>query len=270
MWPKGTLCITIAANIAKTGILNFDACFPDSVVGFTPHESVSSSVYVHFLFGFLQAILERNAPQAAQKNINLAILRTLDVPNPPFDLQVEFEAFVARAMNVFDTQGSSLEVMNTFFSSIQQRAFVGALDLSRLVLDLPDDAPLAREPEKADTKTAKPKAAALLLVAPEATEAALKILDDIASKGDPIPWSVDYFKYRILAVQSIPFSFGEVMQKAESVFEEPSYEEMKDTILELLEKGGGHAILSQSFDLHIDANTKEASGRKEIVFGPAQ
>ena len=28
-WPKGTLCITIAANIASTGILDFDACFPD-------------------------------------------------------------------------------------------------------------------------------------------------------------------------------------------------------------------------------------------------
>ena len=28
MWEKGTLCITIAANIAKTAILEFDACFP--------------------------------------------------------------------------------------------------------------------------------------------------------------------------------------------------------------------------------------------------
>ncbi|EGH1141564.1 restriction endonuclease subunit S, partial [Escherichia coli] len=33
LWNKGTLCITIAANIADSGILNFDACFPDSVVG---------------------------------------------------------------------------------------------------------------------------------------------------------------------------------------------------------------------------------------------
>ena len=34
LWPAGTLCITIAANIAETAILTFDACFPDSVVGF--------------------------------------------------------------------------------------------------------------------------------------------------------------------------------------------------------------------------------------------
>jgi len=33
LWPKGTICITIAANIAETGILDFDACFPDSVIG---------------------------------------------------------------------------------------------------------------------------------------------------------------------------------------------------------------------------------------------
>lgn len=118
LWPKGTLCITIAANIAQTGILDFDACFPDSVVGFTFYEVIFSSVYVHFLFGFLQAILEKNAPQAAQKNINLAILRTLEVPRPPFDLQKEFDVFVSKATTVLDDQRNSLEVINSAFSSI--------------------------------------------------------------------------------------------------------------------------------------------------------
>ena len=40
LWTKGTLCITIAANIADTAILGFDACFPDSVVGFIANEDV--------------------------------------------------------------------------------------------------------------------------------------------------------------------------------------------------------------------------------------
>ena len=42
IWPKGTLCITIAANIAKTSILAIDACFPDSVVGFTTNGKVTN------------------------------------------------------------------------------------------------------------------------------------------------------------------------------------------------------------------------------------
>src|SRR5258708_839279 len=38
LWPAGSMLITIAANIAETGILTFDACFPDSIVGFVADE----------------------------------------------------------------------------------------------------------------------------------------------------------------------------------------------------------------------------------------
>ena len=79
MWLKGTLCITIAANIAKTGILTFDACFPDSVVGFIPNEKTNND-YTQLWMSFLQKILEDSAPESAQKNINLSILRDLDFP----------------------------------------------------------------------------------------------------------------------------------------------------------------------------------------------
>jgi len=93
MWDKGTLCITIAANIAKTGILMFDACFPDSVVGFIPN-SKTNSLYIQFWLSFLQKTLEDSAPESAQKNINLAILRKLDLPLPPIYLQNKFADLV--------------------------------------------------------------------------------------------------------------------------------------------------------------------------------
>ena len=81
MWDKGTLCITIAANIAKTAILEFDACFPDSVVGFTANEK-TSNIFIHYWFSFFQAILESQAPESAQKNINLKILSELKIIVP--------------------------------------------------------------------------------------------------------------------------------------------------------------------------------------------
>ena len=93
MWPKGTLCITIAANIAQTAILAIDACFPDSVVGFIPGDEVTQ-IYMHYWFGFFQKILDEQAPQVAQKNINLNILSNLDVMVPPLKLQKQFEDFV--------------------------------------------------------------------------------------------------------------------------------------------------------------------------------
>ena len=46
LWPEGTLCITIAANIAETAFLGFDGCFPDSIVGFTATKSLVLPDYV--------------------------------------------------------------------------------------------------------------------------------------------------------------------------------------------------------------------------------
>ncbi len=100
LWRAGTLCITIAANIAKAGVLEFDACFPDSVVGFIPGDRVQVG-FVQAWLGFLQPTLEANAPQAAQKNINLEILRALPIPVPP---RAQQDAFIERCERVVSIQ----------------------------------------------------------------------------------------------------------------------------------------------------------------------
>ena len=96
LWPSGTLVITIAANIAETSILTFPACFPDSVVGFIAKENRVSSLFIHYWFTFFQQKLEHDAPQVAQKNINLKILSELLVIVPPMEVQLSFTTFVSR------------------------------------------------------------------------------------------------------------------------------------------------------------------------------
>ena len=86
LWPAGTVCITIAANIAESGILEIDACFPDSVVGFIPHEDIWAE-YVETFIRTAKRDLDRYAPATAQKNINLEILNNLAVPLPPTEEQ---------------------------------------------------------------------------------------------------------------------------------------------------------------------------------------
>lgn len=103
LWPAGTLCITIAANIAKTGILLFPACFPDSVVGFSASDRPNVE-YVRFWLSFLQQTLEANAPASAQKNINLAILRELQIPVPSRDRVERFAAAVDKVEAIRQAQ----------------------------------------------------------------------------------------------------------------------------------------------------------------------
>ena len=125
MWPAGTLCITIAANIAKTGILTFDACFPDSVVGFT--SSRESTTFVQAWLGFLQATLEASAPQSAQKNINLAILRELKVPVPSGDRVKEFHERICAVKEHRASTNRGQAALDAMFTSLQSHAFRGEL-----------------------------------------------------------------------------------------------------------------------------------------------
>lgn len=124
-WPKGTLCITIAANIAKTGILAFDACFPDSVVGFIANPEKTNSIFIHYWISFFQKILEDNAPESAQKNINLKILRDLEVINPPKEVQDKFAVTVQEIVSVKQKMQSQLKELADNFQVQLQRAFKG-------------------------------------------------------------------------------------------------------------------------------------------------
>lgn len=116
MWSKGTLCITIAANIAKTSILTFDACFPDSVVGFLASSSVRPE-YIQCWLSFMQKQLEDTAPESAQKNINLEILRGLKVPVPPLVLQDKFAEVVHVLQKASEQAEEADRQVDLFFES---------------------------------------------------------------------------------------------------------------------------------------------------------
>lgn len=126
LWPKGTLCITIAANIGKTGILAFDACFPDSVVGLVAGPRLTIE-YVREWFVAIQKNLDDSAPQVAQKNINLAILNALEIPVPPKPLQERFTRAVTELRDAQEHIAAVLAEADTLFNSVVQRAFRGEL-----------------------------------------------------------------------------------------------------------------------------------------------
>lgn len=87
LWNKGTLCITIAANIAETAILSYPACFPDSVVGFNAYESKSSEIFMYYVFEYIKASIQNAASGSIQDNINIDYLMTLNFKIPEKNYQ---------------------------------------------------------------------------------------------------------------------------------------------------------------------------------------
>ena len=140
LWPSGTLCITIAANIAETGILSYPACFPDSVVGFVCNNSSAITKFLEFFVRTERRSLERFAPATAQKNINLQVLSELAIPLPPLAEQCRIVAEVERRLSVIQqaeaTVEASLKRAERLRQSILKQAFSG-----KLVPQDPNDEP---------------------------------------------------------------------------------------------------------------------------------
>lgn len=130
LWPKGTLCITIAANIAETAFLGIDACFPDSVVGFTPNEN-TNPFYIKYFIESQKLRLWAFAPATAQKNINLDTLENLVVPYCSRVEQDEVVKEIESRMSVCDDIDRnidlSLQQAEALRQSILKKAFEGEI-----------------------------------------------------------------------------------------------------------------------------------------------
>ncbi|WP_299081122.1 restriction endonuclease subunit S [uncultured Paraglaciecola sp.] len=131
LWPKGTICITIAANIAETGILDFDSCFPDSVIGVVVNPEFTTIPYVEFLLQSFKAILQAKGKGSAQDNINMGTFEKLNFPFPSIKKQNE----IVRSLNELMVSVQQLEVIyqkklssiDELKKSILQKAFSGEL-----------------------------------------------------------------------------------------------------------------------------------------------
>lgn len=83
LWPEGTLCITIAANIADTSILKIEACFPDSVIGFIPDPEKADARFIKYLFDArFKRQYQTFTQGAAQDNLSQGKLLSLKFPAP--------------------------------------------------------------------------------------------------------------------------------------------------------------------------------------------
>jgi type I restriction enzyme S subunit len=91
LFSPPVVVITIAANIGDTAVLDFPACFPDSVVALIP-KAGTNAYFLEFVMRTKKQHLNEIAPQAAQKNINIEILRTIKVPLPPIETQQQLVA----------------------------------------------------------------------------------------------------------------------------------------------------------------------------------
>ena len=129
LWAKGTICLTIAANIGDVAILDMDACFPDSVVGISSSEL--STEYLYYFLTTLQQYLDTQANAAAQKNINLKILSRIKLSVPTTEEQKviveKIKAMDTLSIELKKELNEKIQYLSELKESILNSAFKGEL-----------------------------------------------------------------------------------------------------------------------------------------------
>jgi type I restriction enzyme S subunit len=92
-FPRGTLVMSIAANIGDVAILDFEACFPDSMIGMIPGHKIHLD-FLYYLMRAMRGIMLRSAVQSTQLNLNYVRIGTNFAPFPPLEEQVAIAEYL--------------------------------------------------------------------------------------------------------------------------------------------------------------------------------
>jgi type I restriction enzyme S subunit len=124
LWPKGTLCITIAANIGDTAILGLDSCFPDSIMGFVPKKGKSNIQFVKYCLDAHKKDIQTIAQGTTQDNLSAAKLRT--VKFKPFSLsqQNTISGILFSYDTLIENNSHRIDILESMAENIYREWFV--------------------------------------------------------------------------------------------------------------------------------------------------
>jgi type I restriction enzyme S subunit len=144
MFPAGTLVMTIAANIGDVAVLDFEACFPDSVVGFVPRPGVERD-YLYYVFRAMKPELLREAPVNTQGNLNIDRIgsRTIVLPHVSEQKAIveQIEETTLELNTTINRARREISLLREYQTRLVADVVTGKLDVREAAAHLPDEMP---------------------------------------------------------------------------------------------------------------------------------
>jgi type I restriction enzyme S subunit len=125
LWPPNTLCMTIAgANTAKTAILKFEACFPDSIVGFIPDEKKADLHFVKYSLDLMKHKFLAVTRGATQDNLSLDKLLSFPIPTPSLPVQRRIAGILSAYDDLIENNLRRIKILEEMARSLYREWFV--------------------------------------------------------------------------------------------------------------------------------------------------
>ena len=124
LWYPGTLCITIAANIAETAILKIKACFPDSVVGFVANPEKADVRYVKYYIDFIKLQMQNISQGTTQDNLSVEKLLSFDFFAPPLPIQRKIASILSAYDDLIENNTRRIKILEDMAATTYRQWFV--------------------------------------------------------------------------------------------------------------------------------------------------
>jgi type I restriction enzyme, S subunit len=124
LWKPGTLCITIAANIAETAILKINACFPDSIVGFVADKEKSDVKFVKYYIETIKLQMQNISKGTTQDNLSLDKLFSFKLSVPSIKTQKKIASILSNYDDLIENNTRRIEILEEMGKLIYEEWFV--------------------------------------------------------------------------------------------------------------------------------------------------
>lgn len=124
LWEPGTLCITIAANIAETAILGVPGCFPDSIVGFIPDPGKADVAFVKYYIDTIKLQMQSVSRGTTQDNLSVDKLLTFDFRIPPLSLQRRIAGILSAYDELIENNQRRIKILEEMARALYREWFV--------------------------------------------------------------------------------------------------------------------------------------------------
>lgn len=124
LWKPGTLCITIAANIAESAILGIEGCFPDSVVGFVADPHKADVRFVKYYLEILKRRIQNVSHGATQDNLSVDKLLSFDFLVPPLPTQQRIAGILSAYDELIENSQRRIKILETMARALYREWFV--------------------------------------------------------------------------------------------------------------------------------------------------
>ncbi|KKU46017.1 MAG: hypothetical protein UX64_C0015G0009 [Microgenomates group bacterium GW2011_GWC2_46_7] len=132
MWEPNTLCIINAGeNTGESAILDFKACFPDSIIAFIPDQKKADVRFIKYYLDYIKPQIRSITKGATQDNLSVSNLLSFDIPTPCISTQRKIAEILSSYDALIENNNARIETLANIGRVLYDRWFIHFQDTEK-------------------------------------------------------------------------------------------------------------------------------------------